>query len=199
MTNPELTLWQVLDTRLLLDCSPWFRVVADDVLLPDGRRIEGFHRIEALDFVMVFPLTDDSRVLALQGYKHGVGRVMYQLPAGYMDRAGESALTCAQRELLEETGYTAREWQALGSLSVDGNRGMGRAWLFLARELHAAAARPESDDLETLAIKWLPLDQVHQRWRAGEFDNAAASALIGLALDVLRSGHLQSESKRRAL
>jgi len=183
--NPQLRPWQVLDTRLLLDCSPWFRVVADDVLLPDGRRIDGFHRIEALDFVIVFPVADDGRVLTLRGYKHGVGRVMYQLPAGYMDREGEPPLACAQRELLEETGHTAREWQALGSLSVDGNRGMGRAWLFLARGLHAAAARPESDDLETLVVEWLSLDALRRRWQAGEFDNAAASALIGLALDAL--------------
>lgn len=184
MTNDELTPWQVLRTQLLLDCSPWFRVVADDLLLPDGQRVENFYRIEAPDFVMIFALGDDGRVLALRGYKHGVGRVVFQLPAGYMDRANESPLACAQRELLEETGHVADEWRSLGSLSVDGNRGLGRAQLFLAQGLRAVAP-PDSGDLETLVIEWLPLDELRRRWRAGEFDNATATATIGLALDAL--------------
>ena len=154
MTNDQLTPWRVLHTDLLLDCSPWFRVVADHLALPDGRRIENFYRIEALDFVMIFPLADDGRVLVLRGYKHGVGRVMFQLPAGYMDRANESPLACAKRELLEETGHAAKEWHALGRLSVDGNRGLGHAHMFLARGLEAVAA-PDSGDLETLLIEWL--------------------------------------------
>jgi ADP-ribose pyrophosphatase len=133
---------------------------------------------------MVFPVMDDGRVLTLRGYKHGAGRVMLQLPAGYMDRANESPLACAKRELLEETGYRAKEWHALGRLSVDGNRGLGHAHMFLARGLEAVAA-PDSGDLETLIIEWLAPVQLRQQWRAGEFDNAAATALIGLALDEL--------------
>jgi len=184
MTNDRLKPWRVLRTRLLLDCSPWFRVVADDLALPGGRRVDNYYRIEALDFVMIFPLAEDGRVLALQGYKHGPGRVMYQLPAGYMDRPDESPLACAQRELLEETGHAADEWHALGSLSISGNRGMGRAHVFLARGLRSIAA-PDAGDLEELVVQWLPLDELRRRWRAGEFDNAAAAALIGLALDAL--------------
>lgn len=182
--NDALRPWQVLRTRLLLDCSPWFRVVADDLLLPDGQQVEDFYRIEAPDFVMIFPLADDGRVLVLRGYKHGAGRVMHQLPAGYMDRANESPLACAQRELLEETGHTADAWRPLGRLSVDGNRGMGHAHLFLARGLNAVAP-PDSGDLETLVVEWLNLDTLRHYWRAGEFDNAAATAIIGLALDAL--------------
>jgi ADP-ribose pyrophosphatase len=181
-TNPKSPSWQVLSTRTLFDASPWFRVVADDLLLPDGRSVEGFYRIEALDFVMVFPLADDGRTLALHGYKHGPGRVIFQLPAGYMDRADESPLDCAKRELLEETGYRADGWTSLGSLSVNGNRGMGRAHLFLARGLRAVA-EPDSGDLEALDLKWLSSSALRRLWRAGEFDNGTTTALIGLALD----------------
>ena len=185
--SEELTRWQVLRTRSVLDCTPWFHVVADDVALPDGQIIEGFYRIETMDFTMMFPLRADGQVLTLRGYKHGPGKIMYQLPAGYMDRENESPLACAQRELLEETGHVAEEWRALGSLSMDGNRGMGRAHFFLAQDLQAIAA-PDSGDLETLVVKWLPVDALRRHWRAGEFDNAAATALIGLALDALAHG-----------
>jgi ADP-ribose pyrophosphatase len=101
-----------------------------------------------------------------------------------MDRANESPLACAQRELLEETGYAANEWRALGRLSVDGNRGMGHAHLFLARGLRGVAS-PHSGDLETLVVEWLSLDRLRKHWRACEFDNMAASATIGLALAAL--------------
>jgi ADP-ribose pyrophosphatase len=183
----QLQPWKVLATRVLLDCSPWFRVVADDLLLPDGQRVQDYYRIEALDFVMIFPLAEDGQVLALRGYKHGPGRVMYQLPAGYLDRPGEPPLACAQRELLEESGVEAGEWRSLGSLSTSGNRGMGRAHMFLARGLHVVA-EPDSGDLETLVVEWLPVERVRQLWRSGEFDNAAAGATIGLALDMLKDG-----------
>ena len=187
LANHELESWRVLASRSLFDCSPWFRIVADDVILPDGQRIDDYYRIDAPDFVMIFPVMDDGRVLALRGYKHGAGRVMYQLPAGYMDRANESPLACAQRELLEETGCEAGKWDLLGCLSVDGNRGFGHAHLFLARNLRRVSA-PDSGDLETLVIQRLSVDSVRRLWRVGEFDNTAASAIIGLALDRLDNG-----------
>lgn len=180
----ELKPWRVLETRVLLDCSPWFRVVADDLMLPDGERVQNFYRIPAPDFVIILPVTEERHVLTLWGYKHGSGQVIAQLPAGYMDRPQESPLACAQRELEEETGYQAREWQALGCLTVDGNRGLGRAHMFLAQGLEQVAA-PDSGDLETWVMRWLSLEELRHNWRQGEFDNTAATALIGLALDAM--------------
>jgi ADP-ribose pyrophosphatase len=184
MTDTELVPWRVTNTRVLLDCSPWFRVLADDIVLPNGQRIRDYYRIESMDFVMIFPLANNGQILTLRGYKHGPGRIIYQLPAGYLDRANETPLVCAQRELLEETGHIAEHWRSLGNLSTSGNRGMGRAHLFLAQNLEAAA-EPDSGDLETLELTWLSSDELRRLWRAGEFDNAAASATIGLALEAL--------------
>ena len=103
-----------------------------------------------------------------------------------MDRANELPLDCARRELLEETGHVADEWRSLGRLSVDGNRGLGHAHMFLARGLQAVAP-PDSGDLETLLVEWLSLDDLRRHWRAGGFDNTAATAAIGLAGDALQN------------
>ena len=62
--------------------------------------------------------------------------------------------------------------------------------MFLARGLRAVA-QPDSGDLETLVVQWLPLDKVRCLWRAGEFDNSAATAIIGLALDTLQDGDVR--------
>lgn len=65
--------------------------------------------------VMVIPLLDDGRVVLERQFRYPVGRVMVEFPAGKLD-PGETSWHCAQRELLEETGYTAREWARAGQL-----------------------------------------------------------------------------------
>ena len=92
------------------------RVYADDVLLPDGRQVEGFLRVEGRPYATIFALTDAGQVPFLRQYKYGLDRVALQLPAGYLE-AGEDAEVGARRELLEETGYAAARWERLGSLS----------------------------------------------------------------------------------
>ena len=59
--------------------------------------------------VMVIAQLEDGRVVMERQYRHPIKKVMVEFPAGKLD-AGESGLACAQRELLEETGFTAKEW-----------------------------------------------------------------------------------------
>lgn len=92
----------------------FLHAVRDTVRLPDGG---SSHREFILHpgAVVIIALLDDGRVVLERQYRHPVGRVMLEFPAGKID-AGESRLACAQRELLEETGYTAREWAHAGQL-----------------------------------------------------------------------------------
>jgi ADP-ribose pyrophosphatase len=62
---------------------------------------------------MVIPMLDDGRLVLERQYRYPVRQAMIEFPAGKLD-AGESTQRCAQRELLEETGYTAREWARAG-------------------------------------------------------------------------------------
>ncbi|WP_419964683.1 NUDIX domain-containing protein [Pelomonas cellulosilytica] len=155
----------------------------DSVVLPDGRTA---HReyIRHPGAVMIVPLLDDGRLLMERQYRYPMGRVMLEFPAGKLD-AGESPLVCGQRELLEETGYSAAEWAYAGVLhnaiaySDEGihiyfARGLTQGAQQLdegefvelvshtAEELDAAAARGELTDAKTLiGLLWL------QRWQQG--------------------------------
>jgi len=182
----DLRAWQRLNSTPLLDCRPWFSVFSDRVRLPSGTEIDGFLRIDSRSYAVVFAVTDDDLVLFVEGYKYGPDRVLIQLPAGYLED-GEAPEACARRELLEETGYTATEWDSLGAYCPDGNRGFGRAHFFLARgAVHSGTA--EVDELESLVVRTVPLNRVPEVMLGSELGELTAVAGIGLALARLQLG-----------
>ena len=86
----------------------------DIVRLPDGVKASREYVIHPGAVMVVAQLGDGQLVLERQ-FRYPVQAVMIEFPAGKLD-AGEASLACAQRELLEETGYTAREWARAGIL-----------------------------------------------------------------------------------
>jgi ADP-ribose pyrophosphatase len=86
----------------------------DTVQLPDGSSATREY-VKHPGAVMVVPMLDDGRLVLERQYRYPLHRVMVEFPAGKLD-AGESTFTCAQRELLEETGYSATEWARAGVL-----------------------------------------------------------------------------------
>jgi ADP-ribose pyrophosphatase len=161
----------------------FLEVHRDRVALPDGRTASREY-IRHPGAVMVVPLLDDGRLLMERQYRYPMGRVMLEFPAGKLD-AGEAPLVCGQRELLEETGFSAAEWAYAGVLhnaiaySDEGihiffARGLSKGEQKLdegeflelvthtAEELDQLAARGELTDAKTLiGLLWL------QRWQQG--------------------------------
>ena len=90
---------QVFDGRLL-------DVRRDTVSLPNGRTATREYIVHP-GAVAIVPLLDDGRLVLERQFRYPVGRVLLEFPAGKID-PGEATLRCAQRELLEETGYSAR-------------------------------------------------------------------------------------------
>ncbi|NOX61572.1 MAG: NUDIX hydrolase [Chloroflexi bacterium] len=174
--------WQVLSDRVLLAREPWLVVREETVRLPDGRVVEGFLKIDAPAYVAVFGVREDGRVVAVQEYKHGPGRVALQPPAGFLE-PNENPLVAAQRELLEETGYAAREWRLMGRFHTDGNRGMSLGHYFFATGLHQVA-EPNANDLGQVTPVLLTPDELHERVMQGAVLTAGAAACFLLGLSV---------------
>lgn len=93
----------------------FLHVVRDAVRLPSGSEATREFVLHP-GAVMVVGLLDDGQVVLERQYRHPMQRVMIEFPAGKLD-AGEGSLDCARRELLEETGYSARQWAFAGRLA----------------------------------------------------------------------------------
>jgi ADP-ribose pyrophosphatase len=94
----------------------FLRVKHDVVQLPNGKTATREHIVHP-GAVVVIPILDNGEVLLERQYRYPLGQVFIEFPAGKLDPS-ESPLDCGKRELLEETGYTAREWAYAGKMHI---------------------------------------------------------------------------------
>jgi ADP-ribose pyrophosphatase len=164
---------------------PWVEVYEDTWELPDGRVRDGFHRIVLPEYALVVPVTGDGRFVMIREFKQGVGEICLNAPAGGL-LPGEDPEEAARRELVEETGYAADDWRALGSFALDGSTGCGRGHLFLARGA-ARVAAPHLDDTEEIEVVLLDEPTLRAALRGSEMRMMPTACAVALALLALRA------------
>ncbi|MDX1415846.1 MAG: NUDIX hydrolase [Candidatus Promineifilaceae bacterium] len=173
--------WKTLSRQTILDQGKFLRVENHVVQLPNGTVISDWPWIVTPDFVNIVALTDEEKCLIFRQTKYSVEGTSLAPVGGYLE-PGEDPLMAAKRELLEETGYAAEEWTSLGSFPIDGNRGAGTAYFFLAHSAHPVA-KIDADDLEEQELQMLTLARVQQALDAGEFKLLPWATVIALALN----------------
>ncbi|SDD26001.1 ADP-ribose pyrophosphatase [Cupriavidus sp. YR651] len=139
----------------------------DIVRLPDGKQT-GREYVLHPGAVMMIPLFDDGTVLMERQFRYPVGEVMLEFPAGKLDPE-EGAQRCGERELLEETGYTARRWDYLARIHPVISYSTEFIDLFLARDLTAGESK--LDDGEFLETFITPVGQVIDWVRQGRISD----------------------------
>jgi 8-oxo-dGTP pyrophosphatase MutT (NUDIX family) len=146
-----------------------------------------FSLIESVDWVNVLALTPDDRVVLLRQYRPGVDAVCLEIPGGMID-AGEDPLVAAQRELVEETGYTAPRWRKLSATRPNPAIQTNTLHSYLA--LDAVVTAPQHlDDGELVAVETRSLAEVTRALRTGAIDHAlviVAFAQLAFELGDLR-------------
>ena len=166
--------WPVDSTREQL--RNWLIAVrTDKVRMPDDHYAERTV-VTHPGAVAVLALDDAQRVLMIRQYRHPVGRLLWEIPAGLRDADGESPLRTAQRELLEETGYTAREWHSLVDYFTSPGFSTERIRIYLARGLERAdhPGHEREHEEKFIVIGWLPLAEAVRLVLAGKLHNSAA-------------------------
>jgi ADP-ribose pyrophosphatase len=172
--------WKTLSRETVLDRGKFLRVEDHTVELPDGRVIEQWPWVISPDFINVVAVTDSGKFLCFRQVKYAVEGEALATVGGYLE-PGEEPLAAAQRELLEETGYEAREWIALGRYRVDANRGAGTAHFFLALHAYHITER-NADDLEEQHLLLLTRAELEEALTTGQFKALPWAAIVALAL-----------------
>jgi len=142
----------------------FLKVQQDTVILPDGKHAVREY-IKHPGAVAVLPLFDDGSVLMERQFRYPLHRVFIEFPAGKID-PGEDTLDCAKRELQEETGYSAAEWQYVCTIHNAIAYSDEHLVLYVARGL--TQGERKLDEGEFLDIYKAPLEELLEQVRNGE-------------------------------
>ena len=147
---------RVLSSRTVYR-GPVFWVTTDHVEEPGGVRArrDVIHHTGSVVVLAVEDSLAVPRVLLERQYRHAANGYLWELPAGRID-AGEKALAAAKRELIEETGYTARSWRKILDFYASPGFVAETMSVFLATDLKAGKAQPEADEVIHLRLVPLP-------------------------------------------
>ena len=154
-------------------------VVRDDVDLGDAGTVLREY-IEHPGAVAVVALDDDGRVALVDQFRHPVRSVLWEVPAGLLDKPGEDPRLAAERELAEEADLRAGRWDVLADFLTSPGISNEALRVFLARDLSPVpeAERYERGEEElAMQLRWLPLDDVVAKVLDGSLHNP--STVVG--------------------
>ena len=130
-----------------------FKVVNETLTLPDGRSASCQYVVHP-GSVAILPLVDEDHLCLIRSRRLTVGQTLVEVPAGTRE-PGESPLETARRELEEETGYRAAQWQELAQFYMSPGILSERMHLFVASELTPGEPRREAnEEIENLVLSW---------------------------------------------
>jgi len=158
--------WQVIDSTYVAK-SNWFTVRRERLRLPSGAEIAEYWVNEYRPWVNVVAVTATDELVLIRQYRHGLGAVHFEIPAGTTD-PGETDLEAAtRRELLEETGYGGGAWSPLITLSANPALQNNLAHTFLAEGV-TLLQPPHPESSEDLRVHLVPLADVGRLLDSGE-------------------------------
>jgi ADP-ribose diphosphatase len=157
--------WAVESTRRIFR-DRWLSVRADRCRMPDGREVDPYYVLEYPDWINVVAVTESDEVVLVRQYRHGIARVVLELPSGVVEANDGSPLETARRELLEETGYTSDSFRLTGILSANPATHSNLTHCFLATGCRKVA-EPSPDEIEELEVVVVPLVRLGRLAREG--------------------------------
>jgi len=173
--------WQRVSSRDVYD-NPWVSVREDEVVRPDGR--PGIYGVVHFKNVAVGVLAvEDGEVYLVGQYRYTLGCYSWEIPEGGCPE-GEEHLAAARRELEEETGLRARDWERMGEAHLSNSVSDELAVWFLATGLTQGEQSPEGT--ERLRVRRVSLSEAYRMVDEGEITDAIS--LLALMQYRLRAG-----------
>ena len=172
MEKQKIENWKVLRSEYIAK-EPWFTARRDEV--PNGNVIPFYYVLEYPAWICVIALTKEGGMIMERQYRHGIGRVDYELCAGVVDPTDASPLEAARRELLEETGFGSGEWQSYMIISANPGTHNNLTYCFLATGVEKVMER-HLEPTEDIVVEVLRPEQVRTLLLKNEIIQATHAA-----------------------
>lgn len=172
--------WQKL-SETLLQKTVVFDLWKQRMRFPDGVTEDDFYFIKCPDWTNVVPITDNGEIVLVRQFRHGTLTPSLETPGGLIDAGEDDIPLAAKRELEEETGYVAKKLLPLGPLHPNPALLNNRCHFFLGVgcKKEKALALESSEDI---TVEVIPLKELAERIRAGEFTHSLFYSALLLAL-----------------
>ena len=151
-----------------------FNVRQDQVLYPDGRRVQ-MDIVDHRDAVTILPLDSDGQIWFIRQYRHAAGKELLELPAGVAE-PGEDMQVSALRELQEEIGMAAKHMEKIGGFYLAPGYSTEYMHVFLATDLYPSAL--PGDESEFLSVEKIDARRALSLAETGQLDDS--KSLIAL-------------------
>jgi len=155
-----------------------FKLETEEITLENGVDTH-VHILRHPGAAAIVPMLDAGTVVLIRQYRHAMGGFVWEVPAGTLDGADADPLACAQRELVEETGYRGDHFEKLGVIAPSPGYSDERIHIFLATGL--TLDRQNLDRDEVLHVHAKPFDEAMKMAGNGEIVDAKTIAALFLA------------------
>jgi ADP-ribose pyrophosphatase len=170
--------WKLISTEKVY--SDYLINLYEDTLDLNGkekRYIRGIRK----DYSTIVPFISNDEILVIKSYRHLVDSIQIEVPSGYIDE-GESPKQAAIRELVEETGYDAKEIISLGTYTLDYTMFEQKGNLFIAYGLMKKKEQ-SLGIMEKIDVKIMEIKEIKQLLSEGKISNAASIVAFYKAID----------------
>ncbi len=154
-----------------MKAKPWDQISEEDIFTtkifsvkksrsrsPHTKKEHDFVRLQCPDWINVICLTQDSNIVLIKQYRHGTKEITTEIPGGMVD-SEESSLDAAKRELAEETGYVAENWEEIGMVEPNPAFQANKTYTFLATGAKKEQ-EPNLDENEEIEVFEIPFDEL---------------------------------------
>jgi len=172
--------WEELSREHIIQ-DQWIDFRISRYRYPDGREFYPYYSYSRRDYTVIVASDENGNYICVRQFRQGIKEVTTEFPAGGIERddgreygsrdSAESALDCAKRELMEETGYVSDEWTHLITVPSNATISDNYAYVFMARNCRKAGEQ-HLDETEYLNVQKLTADEIETLIHTGKFQQS---------------------------
>ncbi|KKQ68216.1 MAG: NUDIX hydrolase [Candidatus Peregrinibacteria bacterium GW2011_GWF2_38_29] len=157
-------------------------VLRNKYLMENGKIAKDYFVVEKFDYAMIAAFTKENRLIMVQQYRHPVGKIGIELPAGGLTHKKESIKLCAKREMLEETGYSIKNLKKIGEFHAASGLLNNKMHLFIGHNAIKTHAQ-NLDENEQITPLLFSKQDVLKLLKQGKIKDASTALTLSIIIN----------------